>query len=38
MDRMNEWNSKKIIQKELEESIEWGRRYGEICAKNIEIE
>jgi hypothetical protein len=37
MDRINEWNSKKIIQKELEESIEWGKRYEEIYAKNIEI-
>ena len=37
VDRINEWDSKKIIQKELEESIEWGRRYGEKYAKNIEI-
>ena len=27
IDRINELNSKKIIQKELEESVEWGRRY-----------
>jgi hypothetical protein len=37
MDRINEWDSKKIIQKELEESIEWWKRYWEIYAKNIEI-
>ena len=34
---MNELNSEKIIQKDLEESIEWGRRYWGRYAKNIEI-
>ena len=35
MDRINKLNSKKIIQKDLGESIEWRRRYWEIYAKNI---
>jgi hypothetical protein len=38
MERINELNSKKIKQKKLGESIEWGRRYWEIYAKNIEIQ
>jgi len=37
-DRINELNSKRIIQKDLEKSIDWGRRYWEIYAKNIEIQ
>jgi len=37
IDKMNELNSEKIIQKDLEESIKWRRRYWEIYSKNIEI-
>jgi hypothetical protein len=37
MDRINKWDSKKIFQKELEESTECGKRYEGIYAKNIEI-
>ena len=37
MNRINEKDSKKIIQKELEESIERGKRYKGIYAEKIEI-
>ena len=32
--RIDEWDSKEIIQNKFEESIEWGRRYEEIYAQN----
>jgi hypothetical protein len=38
IDRIKELNSKRIIKKDLEESIEWGRKYWERCAKNIEVQ
>ena len=37
MDRINKLNSKKIIQKDLGESIKWRRRYWEIYAKTLKV-